>query len=79
MSTFAYHLFESLQDNTDFDETGVQHVFEQAMKRTFGSNTEKTDESSECNGTLDEIQPAYMPSRLSDHGPELKKQKIVNP
>ena len=75
MSTFADHLFEPLQDNIDLDETGAQHVFQQAMKSTFGSNTKKTDARSERNGTPDEIEPAHMLSRFSDDGPELKKRK----
>ena len=54
-------------------------MFQQAMKSTLGSNTEKTDERSECNGTPDEIQPAHTLSRFSDNGPELKKRKIVDP
>ena len=79
MSTLADHLFESLLDNIDLDETGVKHMFQHAMKNKFGSNTDKTDERSERYGTPDVIQPAHMPSRFSDDGPERKKRKIVDP
>ena len=79
MSTFADHLVESLHDNIDLDETGVQHVFQQAMNTTSDSSTGKTYERSESNDTPDEIQPMHTLNRFSDDGQEQKRVKIVDP